>query len=268
MIKICLAASLALLVLAPATPAAAQERSKLVLPERESTEVMLLRVSASSRCRQDCSVRGAPYSAERVTESVQVLTDGNRIVQRLSEHLYRDALGRSRVESEWQGSALVQIQDPIQGMSYRLYPEDKAGIRMPIGTPGQPGNATIPAVSAGSGAARVAEKLAPAFAGTAPASDSQRSTRSLGTRQMEGLTVHGTLQTTTIPAGESGNTLPIVSTVESWHARDLKLDLYVKSSDPRTGERIIRIQNIRRAEPSAALFTAPDDYRVRAIARH
>lgn len=265
-----LSALLALSVLAPA--ARAQERSPLVIPEREPVEVMMLRLSASSRCLQDCVVRNAPYSAERIYESVQVLADGNRIVERRTEQLYRDADGRTRVESDWNGGALVQLQDPVQNMSYRLYPTKKTGIRMAIGTPAPAGGAApvvlAPAANGVSpGAAKVAEQLAPALASALASADSQRTVRALGTRQMDGLAVEGSLQTTTIPAGKSGNALPIVSTTETWHSRDLKMDLYSKSVDPRYGERVTRVQNLRRTDPPASLFAAPADYTVQEIAR-
>ena len=113
-----MSAGLALLALAPA--AYAQHGGAPAVPANEAMEVMLLRISASSRCTDGCVVRGLPYSAERVTESVRVLADGNRIVQRQAEKLYRDSDGRTRVESEWQGKPLVQIQDPVAGMRYRL----------------------------------------------------------------------------------------------------------------------------------------------------
>lgn len=246
----------------------AQERSPLVIPERESIEVMLLRTSASSRCQQDCFVRAAPYAGQKLIERVQVLADGNRIVQRYREQLYRDAEGRSRVESEWQGRPLVQIQDPVGNMSYRLYPADKTGLSMAIGTPAPPANPSPTAlVPAGEGAARLAERLAPAMASTAVAAETQRSARSLGTRQMEGLTVEGKLETSTLPAGAAGNALPIVSTTETWYAPELKLVLYVRSVDPRTGEQVTRVQNLRRGEPPASLFAVPAGYKVQQIAR-
>jgi hypothetical protein len=261
-----LPAMLALLVLAPTLHA--QERGPLVIPGRESFEVMLLRTSASSRCQQACVVRAAPYAAERVVERVQVLADGNRIVGHSSEQLYRDAAGRTRVESEWRDSPLVQIQDPVRNMSYRLYPADKTGLSMTIGRPAPASGAVSTVLApAGEGAARAADRLAPALAGAAGAADIQRSVRSLGTRQMEGLTVEGTLETSTIPAGKSGNTLPIMSTTETWTAPALKLDLYVKSVDPRYGEQVTRVQNLRRGEPPARLFTPPADYTVQEIAR-
>src|ERR1044072_3017465 len=41
-------------------------------------------------------VKGAPYSAQAVTESVQTLADGNRIVRKTTASVYRDSEGRTR----------------------------------------------------------------------------------------------------------------------------------------------------------------------------
>ncbi|MGV7206565.1 hypothetical protein ACLB1G_01775 [Oxalobacteraceae bacterium A2-2] len=260
--------SIALLAWAPSVYA--QQHNTMVI-DSSSSEVMMLRLSATSRCQQACVVRDAPYSAERIIDNVRLLADGNRIARSSSEQLFRDSAGRSRVESTWLNQGLVQIQDPVQGYSYRLYPGDRSGIRMAISEPAASNsNGSVPplaTVSISSGASMVAEQLAPALAGAVAATDSLRSTRALGTRQIEGLTAEGTLVTTTLPAGKAGNTLPIVSTVETWHSAALKLDLYVKSVDPRYGETISRVQKIHRTEPSASLFTAPADYTVRDIQR-
>src|SRR5437870_8812925 len=41
-------------------------------------------------------VKGAPYSAQAVTESLQTLADGNRIVHKNTAQVYRDSEGRTR----------------------------------------------------------------------------------------------------------------------------------------------------------------------------
>ena len=43
-------------------------------------------------------VKGAPYSADAVTETIQTLGDGNRIVRNSSAKIYRDSAGRTRRE--------------------------------------------------------------------------------------------------------------------------------------------------------------------------
>lgn len=75
-------------------------------------------------------VKGAPYSAEAVTESIQVLGDGNRIVHKFSSSVYRDSEGRTRREQTLKGigplgtsNAPLQtifINDPVAGVTYSL----------------------------------------------------------------------------------------------------------------------------------------------------
>lgn len=264
-----LAAGLALLALAPV--AHAQQGGAAVVPMNESMEGILLRISATSRCGERCVVRDLPYSAERVMESVKVLADGNRIVRRSTEKLYRDSDGRTRVESEWKGKPLVQIQDPVQGMSYRLYPETKTGYRMAIAAPAPAartsGAATATLTPAPPGAAKVAEQLAPALAGGMASTKSRSDMRSLGTKQIDGMTADGTEVTVTVPAGAVGNVLPMVSTDETWRARDLRIDVLTKSDNPFSGESVIRLRNLSRLEPPTALFAVPADYTVREIVR-
>ena len=77
------------------------------------------------------TVKGAPYSAEAVTESIQTLADGNRIVNRSTSSLYRDSEGRTRREQSLKslgipggaGEEPVQtifISDPVAGVTYSL----------------------------------------------------------------------------------------------------------------------------------------------------
>ncbi|HZI19694.1 MAG TPA: energy transducer TonB [Pyrinomonadaceae bacterium] len=80
-------------------------------------------------------VKGAPYSAEAVTESVQVLTDGNRIARRNTVQVYRDSEGRTRREhtlatlGPWatadEPTRTVSIHDPVAGFSYSLDPRSR-----------------------------------------------------------------------------------------------------------------------------------------------
>src|SRR5437868_891941 len=62
-------------------------------------------------------VKGAPYSAEAVNETIQTLADGNRIVQRTSAMQYRDTDGRERRE-ETSAMGAIFISDPIAGTRY------------------------------------------------------------------------------------------------------------------------------------------------------
>ncbi len=75
-------------------------------------------------------VKGAPYSGEAVTESVQVLGDGNRIVNKFTSTIYRDSEGRTRREQTLKGLGVlgngneplqtIFINDPVAGVTYAL----------------------------------------------------------------------------------------------------------------------------------------------------
>lgn len=75
-------------------------------------------------------VKGAPYSAEAVNETVQTLADGNRIVRKSTSLVYRDSEGRTRREQSMNnvgpfataGDAptVITINDPVAGTNYAL----------------------------------------------------------------------------------------------------------------------------------------------------
>jgi len=77
-------------------------------------------------------VKGAPYSAEAVTESTQTLSDGNRIVSKSTASVYRDSEGRTRREQSLRAigpfanqgtpSQTIHLSDPVTGVSYVLSP--------------------------------------------------------------------------------------------------------------------------------------------------
>lgn len=56
------------------------------------------RVIAEIAASNDRTIKNAPFSAEAVSESVQVLADGNRIVRSSTSKLYRNSEGRFRRE--------------------------------------------------------------------------------------------------------------------------------------------------------------------------
>ncbi len=76
-------------------------------------------------------VKNAPYSAEAINESIQVLPDGNRIVKRRTTLLARDGYGRTRQERKGEHASAVYIFDPIDGKSYALNTERKVAMRIP-----------------------------------------------------------------------------------------------------------------------------------------
>src|SRR5215217_8171274 len=75
-------------------------------------------------------VKGAPYSGDAVTETIQTLSDGNRIVNRMTSSVYRDSEGRTRREQSLKalggvgtGDEPLQtifINDPVAGVTFSL----------------------------------------------------------------------------------------------------------------------------------------------------
>jgi hypothetical protein len=81
-------------------------------------------------------VTGAPYSAEAVRESIQVLADGNRIVRRSVSRVYRDGNGRTRREELGPDGQVVSItiSDPANGTSVVVDPEGGTAHRARVAT--------------------------------------------------------------------------------------------------------------------------------------
>jgi hypothetical protein len=88
-------------------------------------------------------------------------------------------------------------------------------------------------------------------------------TKDLGTKDIDGVRVTGTLKSYSIPAGELGNRNPITVTTERWYSPELQVTMYSKTSDPRTGDAIYRLANVSRSEQPMSLFTIPSDYAVK-----
>ena len=86
-------------------------------------------------------------------------------------------------------------------------------------------------------------------------------TATLGEKDIEGVKAEGKSSTTVIAAGEIGNRNAIQVTSETWTSPELQVTLYSRSMDPRYGETLYKLTNIRRGEPSADFFKVPDDYR-------
>ena len=76
-------------------------------------------------------VTGAPFSADAVSETIQTLQDGTRIVQRFEGRICRDSQGRTRSERTYhmdgtgERKQTINIYDPVGGVSYRLDSETR-----------------------------------------------------------------------------------------------------------------------------------------------
>jgi hypothetical protein len=99
---------------------------------------------AGAQLDQERVVQGAPYCADAVHESVQVLADGNRIVQRQSSRQCRDGQGRTRQEIGTPGGRTrVYLRDPVAHEAWLLDADRKLAVRLdaprlPMGSSGEP----------------------------------------------------------------------------------------------------------------------------------
>jgi hypothetical protein len=243
-------------------------------------------------------VKGAPYSAQAVTETVQALSDGNRIVRKNTAQLYRDTEGRTRREqtvgyfgpyaASGEETQTVFINDPVAGFSYILEPSSKTARKMPrmelrFKTEGDAAagkavqeaerkieiertfNTRVAGPDAAAGTSVTVFATPSGEGGTFMRSSSKHEakTEKLEARSFDGVQAEGTRTTITIPAGEIGNEQPIQIVDEHWYSPDLQVVVMTRHSDPRYGETTYRLTNISRAEPAATLFQVPSDYTVK-----
>ncbi len=233
----------------------------------------------------------APFSAEMVTTQVQTLGDGTHITSpEQTTKMYRDSLGRARTETymvmvpnspqQTQPDLMnVMIIDPVEGVQYMLNPHMKTARKLimpkrpqplagqtraaPPGFTSQVSMAPFAfgAAIVGAGGGAAARRANPTGS-VPPTGGPQSKNESLGTQTIEGLVADGHRMTTTWPVGSMGNDREVVSTNESWQSKELGMAVLSKNSDPRSGERTMKLTNISRAEPDPALFQVSSDYTI------
>ncbi len=287
-------------------------------------------------------VKGAPYSAEVVTETRQSLADGNVISRSKSGMVYRDSEGRTRQETATDGEhRSIHISDPVDNKHYILNPGAKRAVVLPLALQGadhkhkhvvrvdgaevrvEDGNVTVDGkalrlpeppvvvkrvqgpdgsrrdevrvhvIRGGDGEAMplppmppappmppgAAGALVPPTPPTPPmpgvhtmrfestAKLGKGATTALGMKELDGVRAEGKSTVWTIPAGEIGNRDPIRITSETWYSPDLQVMVESRYDDPRTGQSVYRLANIRRGEPPADLFKVPEEYQARSRGR-
>lgn len=217
-------------------------------------------------------VKGAPYMADAVTETTQTLADGNHIDRKETVAVARDGEGRTRREQvmgsvgPWATSEapgkIVFINDPVAQVNYVLEP-DRTARKMPLPPSGAERGLTFARTRMEGPLSGVVRDQTFTLATRAmPSSKENSKEESLGKQTMEGVQAEGTRVTSTIPAGQIGNELPIEITFERWYSPELQTTVMTKSSDPRTGDTVFRLTNIQRTEPPASMFEVPADYKV------
>lgn len=230
------------------------------------------------------TVKGAPYIAEAVNETVQTLGDGNRIRRETRSKIFRDAEGRTRREETigglgpWGGGKskeVIFINDIVSGDNWMLLPEEQTARKMnSVHTTnisehtGDHDELDID-VTVDSVDEHVErhDKIHKQIRIVTRRTEGKRdqpepSTEDLGERMIEGVKAQGTRITSTIPAGAIGNDLPLVTTIERWHSSALEIDVLVEHNDPRMGKVTYRLTGLQRVDPSPSLFAPPAGYEI------
>lgn len=88
------------------------------------------------------------------------------------------------------------------------------------------------------------------------------STEPLQSKTIEGIWVDGTRVARTYPASFQGSDGSITTVEERWVSKELGLVVFLKLSDPRTGDRAEQLRDVDRSEPNPTLFQVPADYTI------
>lgn len=203
-------------------------------------------------------VKGAPYTATAMTETTQVLADGNRILNKSVALLARDSEGRTRREEtvsnlgplHTSASRLAFITDPVANTEYVLDVDNHT--------------ARVHQLSAVKVLA--SEPKQGLFQGASGkpltnVSVADIKQQALPDESIDGITCERILQTETIAAGKIGNERAIVVTSQTCASPELHLLLMRKRSDPRYGTTNYQLSDIQRREPDASLFKVPSDFK-------
>lgn len=247
-------------------------------------------------------VKGAPYAAESVTETIQTLGDGNRIVNRITSMQYRDSEGRTRREQSLKGLGIlgageepfktIFINDPVAGVTFALDSRSHTahksvpftfefntkkgeGQQFEFRSGNANGNVIVTSTLPGAPGPRTTQSpmdqftlrteagVGETFVFRSKPSNANEVKEQLGKQNIEGVEAEGTRTTVTIPAGEIGNERPIEIVSERWYSPELQLVVMTRHSDPRFGETTYKLTNINRAEPAKSLFEVPSDYTIK-----
>jgi hypothetical protein len=188
-------------------------------------------------------VRGAPFTAVAISETVQVLSDGSHVTRKRTARVYRDGEGRVRFEfGRDVDKGNFTLHDAVTGATYIVNSTRRTALQL-----------TPPLADAALTRAKI---ITPQSPPEDIKSVLGETIEPLGTRIIEGVKAEGVRVTSPVPT-KVGSIV-----YERWYAHELRRDVLIKLSDPRFGEAVYRLTDVKLAEPPANLFTIPADYRV------
>lgn len=197
------------------------------------------------------SIAGAPFSADVVKESTQVLADGTLARHETKGKMFRDSLGRTRSETALESAiagvepkCYVTIVDPLQQISIVLDVAAKKATIFHLPSPSAVTARDLKLVKA---------------AQTAGQGGGTSATENLGAMTIEGFAVTGSRRAHANEASVAKDRFHSAVT-ESWFSPELKIELLATTQAAQSTTRTTRLMNIVPGEPDPALFQSPADY--------
>jgi len=192
-------------------------------------------------------IAGAPFTATVTIENALPMPDGSVDTKHTVNLIGRDSRGRIHnerrrlVPESFRGTPMLQevhLFDPQTRLSIYYDPMSRIARQRVLPEPPQSAGVAPP-----------------------PRANSQVKVEDLGTTTLNDLDAKGTWRTFTVPAKLSGTGAPVEVVDEYWYSEDLRINLLVRRSDPRTGVQTVAISSIERVEPAPAFFEVPEGYK-------
>jgi hypothetical protein len=200
-------------------------------------------------------VTGKPFFAKDNIVWTRKLEDGSTVTTQLFAVVARDSQGRIYRERRSFVPANSDKESRLQELMV-FDPIAKTKTACVLGT--HECNIT---------AYRAATSFRPLPAGTFDQGTRHLTREDLGTNVVDDLNVIGTRETTYINQGAVGNDRPLVSTREFWYSPDLETNVSVTRQEPTEGTQVIKLTDLSRSEPDAALFEIPSGYTMHDLRR-
>jgi hypothetical protein len=226
----------------------------LTVATRIAFAVLIPVAAAQTRGVFVTPIPNVPLLAVVNTQSSQILKDGTTLNRKTLSAIARDGHGRifnerrpliPASETATPPILSILIYDPQTRMSTFIDPQNRLAWQSMLNRPPSSAPPEVGSIPLGSN--------------TPPSQYIKE--EDLGTRKMEGVDVHGTRDTQTIPAeANGGKEITVVD--EYWYSEDLRLNMLAIHKDPRTGEQTTTVTQLDRGEPDPAIFEIPSDYKI------